>query len=98
MASFRPGTRRASRQPALLPALQAWLAGQNECPVYLHKPIPPGELTRLLPGFQAMLIPLVAPIEGALPSKLFTAIQEGLPVLFSGAGEGAALVERHGLG
>jgi glycosyltransferase involved in cell wall biosynthesis len=83
---------------AELPAIEAWIAGNEGCPVRLHKPISPAELTAILPGFHAMLVPLVVPIEGALPSKLFTAVQEGLPVLFSGAGEGAALVKAHRLG
>jgi glycosyltransferase involved in cell wall biosynthesis len=83
---------------AELPAIEAWIAKNKGCPVRLHKPISPAELTRILPGFHAMLVPLIAPIEGALPSKLFTAVQEGLPVLFSGGGEGAALVNAHSLG
>jgi glycosyltransferase involved in cell wall biosynthesis len=83
---------------AELPALEAWIAKNKGCPIHLHKPVSPAELTRILPGFHAMLVPLVTPIEGALPSKLFTAVQEGLPVLFSGGGEGAALVKNHRLG
>ena len=45
-----------------------------------------------------MLVPLIAPIEGALPSKLFTAMQVGLPVLYSGGDEGADIVRTYDLG
>lgn len=83
---------------AELPAIEAWIARNPGCPVRLNKPVSPAELSRLLPRFHAMLVPLVAPIEGALPSKLFTAVREGLPVLYSGGGEGATLVRNHRLG
>ena len=44
------------------------------------------------------LIPLVKNIFGAVPSKIYEAMAAGLPILFSGDGEGARIVEENNLG
>jgi glycosyltransferase involved in cell wall biosynthesis len=80
-----------------LEALQS-LAANDTRAIYVHEPVDPDEMALVLADADAMLIPLVAPIEGALPSKLFTALQMGLPVFFSGGGEGASIVAEHRLG
>jgi glycosyltransferase involved in cell wall biosynthesis len=66
--------------------------------IFLHRPLCAERLGTVFSQAHAVLIPLVAPIEGALPSKLFTAMHAGIPVLFSGGGEGAAIVDDHNLG
>lgn len=79
-------------------AIRAWLGAHPQVPVRLHDPVPESRLRELLPGFDAMLIPLIDEIPGAVPSKLFTAIHSGLPMLYSAGGEGAGIVRDHGLG
>lgn len=79
-------------------AIRDWLNGHPEAPVQLHDPVPESRLRQLLPDFDAMLIPLVSDIPGAVPSKLFTAIHAGLPVLYSAGGEGAGIVRELGIG
>lgn len=44
------------------------------------------------------LIPLAVSILGAVPSKIFDTVPVGLPILFCGGGEGAAIVNEFGLG
>jgi glycosyltransferase involved in cell wall biosynthesis len=83
---------------AELQELSEWIVLHPARGVYLHKAVPANELSHLMADFSAMLVPLVSPIEGALPSKFFTAINAGLPVLFSAGGEGAALLKQYGLG
>jgi glycosyltransferase involved in cell wall biosynthesis len=67
-------------------------------PVKLRQQVSETRLREILPEYDAVLVPLVSHIPGALPSKLYTALHAGLPVLYSGEGEAAELVTRHGLG
>jgi glycosyltransferase involved in cell wall biosynthesis len=83
---------------AELQELTEWVAMQPARGIYLHNPVSAEQLSAMLPDYTAMLVPLVAPIEGALPSKFFTAINAALPVLFCAGGEGATLVLEHQLG
>lgn len=58
-------------------------------------PVPPEEVARLyslaLAGFASLRnLPL---FEGARPSKIFPIMASGVPVIYSGAGEGARLIE-----
>lgn len=79
-------------------AVHSFVAEHPSRGIFLHRPLCAERLGIVFSQAHAILIPLVAPIEGALPSKLFTAIHAGLPVLFSGGGEGAVIVEGYKLG
>lgn len=81
-----------------LEAIRSFIAANPDRGIYLHRPVSADTLTDLLSEAHAVLVPLVAPIEGALPSKLFTAMQAGVPVLYSGGGEGAQIVSEYNLG
>lgn len=74
------------------------IAEHPACGITLHKPVPLDGLPALLAGFDGALVPLRTPLTGAVPSKLFTAVAAGLPVIFCGGGEGARVVDEHGLG
>lgn len=52
----------------------------------------------VLAGYDAMLVSLVKKIYGAVPSKIYEAMAAGLPIVFSGEGEGAIIVEDNRLG
>lgn len=56
------------------------------------------QLNQVLPSYHASLIPLVNPIYGAFPSKIFTAMASGLPILYCGEGEAADFVKKYNLG
>ena len=52
----------------------------------------------MLKQYDAALIPLTKMIYGAVPSKIYEAMAAGLPVLFSGEGEGARIIKENKLG
>lgn len=78
--------------------IEAWAAQHPEKGITVHDTISSTELSKLLPSFDATLIPLKHPIAGAVPSKLFLAIAHQLPVLFCAGGEGEEITKRYGLG
>ncbi len=79
-------------------AIAAYIHLHPEYGIHLHNMLLQSSLDALLPDYDVVLIPLKMNIHGAVPSKLFMAVAAGLPVLFCGGGEGAALVEQHQLG
>jgi glycosyltransferase involved in cell wall biosynthesis len=78
--------------------ITAFLTNNNTKGIYLHAPISRDEVPGILPGYDITLIPLIKPIYGAIPSKIYEAMAAGLPILFTGGGEGAELIEKHGTG
>lgn len=60
--------------------------------VFLNSAVPREKIPELLADFDAALIPLTGRIFGAVPSKIYEAMAAGLPILFSGDGEGADLI------
>jgi glycosyltransferase involved in cell wall biosynthesis len=53
---------------------------------------------KILPSYSAALVPLKTRIKGAVPSKIFELATAGVPVLFSGGGEGERIVNDFSLG
>ncbi len=66
--------------------------------IYYHDPISADKVPEMLRDFDATLVPLTVNIQGALPSKVFMAAANGIPVFFSGNGEGAKIVREHKIG
>jgi glycosyltransferase involved in cell wall biosynthesis len=56
------------------------------------------EILAIIPNYEAALIPLRTTILGAVPSKIFEMAAMGVPVLFSGGGEGEKIVNSYRLG
>jgi glycosyltransferase involved in cell wall biosynthesis len=79
-------------------AIEAWIQANPLQPVRLLTPVSADELRQRFWDYNALLVPLISDIPGAVPSKLFTAIHAGLPVLYSAGGEGAAIVREYKLG
>ena len=52
----------------------------------------------MLKRYDAALIPLTKNIYGAVPSKIYEAMAAGLPIIFSGEGEGARIIQENKLG
>jgi glycosyltransferase involved in cell wall biosynthesis len=66
--------------------------------IFLHKTVSRDEIPDLLSEFYCTIIPLVKNIYGAVPSKIYEAMAAGVPVLFSGSGEGAKIIESNKVG
>lgn len=73
----------------------------NENPgrgIYYHGMVKRDEIPSILSEYSAYLVPLVKNIYGAVPSKIYEAMAAGLPILFSGDGEGATIVRQMNAG
>lgn len=66
--------------------------------IYYHGYVSKQQMSEELKQYDLSIIPLAAHIHGAVPSKIFDLLPEGIPILFSGEGEGARIVEEYGLG
>lgn len=66
--------------------------------IWYHGYVSKQEVNAALSSYDVSIIPLAASIHGAVPSKIFDLLPAGVPILFSGAGEGARIVEEYGLG
>ncbi|MDC0296325.1 glycosyltransferase family 4 protein [Akkermansiaceae bacterium] len=69
-----------------------------DCNIFLHQTLTKDEMENKLPSFDATIIPLKKNIYGAFPSKITMAMAAGLPILFSGDGEGFKIVDEFNLG
>lgn len=66
--------------------------------IWYHGYVSKQEMNEELKKYDLSIIPLAAPIYGAVPSKIFDLLPAGVPILFSGEGEGARIVEDYGFG
>lgn len=66
--------------------------------IVYHGNVPASAIPEVLSQYHIMLVPLAAKIIGAVPSKIFNAIANGLPLLYMGSGESARIVAHHELG
>lgn len=66
--------------------------------VFLHPVIKKQEIPALLQSFAGAVIPLKKGIYGAVPSKIYEAMAAGLPILFSGEGEGSKIIKKYEVG
>jgi glycosyltransferase involved in cell wall biosynthesis len=76
----------------------ALIAQHPGCNIFYHGSVPAAGIPEVLSHYHCTLIPLRTAIKGALPSKVFMAIANGLPALYCGGGEGAAIVAENGIG
>ncbi len=60
--------------------------------------IPRDNMPDILKKYDATLVALVKNIYGAVPSKIYESMAAGLPIFFSGEGEGARIVNENELG
>ena len=66
--------------------------------IYYHGYVSKKEMSGELKKYDLSIIPLATHIHGAVPSKIFDLLTEGVPILFSGEGEGARIVQDCGFG
>ncbi len=78
--------------------LLEYLTQNPDCNIYLHSAVGRAEIPRIIAQYDVTLIPLVTPIYGAVPSKIYEAMAAGLPIIFSGGGEGERIIKEHNTG
>lgn len=78
--------------------IEKYIATNPDKGVYLHNIVSREDIPSTLMQHDATLIPLVTPIYGAVPSKIYEAMAAGLPIIFAGGGEGEQLVAKHNTG
>lgn len=66
--------------------------------IFYHGTVSREDIPAVLGGYSATLIALTRNIYGAVPSKIYESMAAGLPILFSGDGEGRRIIEANGLG
>lgn len=66
--------------------------------VFAHGFVTKEEIAERLKEMDASIVPLATRIRGAVPSKIYDILPQGLPILFCGGGEGADFIASHGAG
>lgn len=78
--------------------IEAFLAANPNRGIIYHGTAKREHIPALLAKADCTLIPLVQHIYGAVPSKIYESMAAGLPILFSGEGEGAKIILDNRLG
>jgi glycosyltransferase involved in cell wall biosynthesis len=78
--------------------LEIFLESHPDSGVFLHEVVDRSHVPTIISQFNLTIIPLVKPLYGAVPSKIYEAMAAGLPMLFAGGGEGAELVKKYETG
>ena len=81
-----------------LEEIQLWILENPNSNVYAHGFIPKEEISKRLSEMDVSIVPLATRIRGAVPSKIYDTLPQGLPILFCGGGEGAEFIESRKLG
>ena len=78
--------------------IEKFLTENPDNGIYYHGKVSREEIPNVLALSDCTLIPLVKNIYGAVPSKIYESMASGLPIMFSGEGEGRRIVEDNDLG
>lgn len=78
--------------------IEKFIQHNSECNIFLNQTITKDEMQKKLLSYDATIIPLTKNIYGAFPSKITMAMAAGLPIFFSGDGEGFKIVDEFNLG
>jgi glycosyltransferase involved in cell wall biosynthesis len=78
--------------------IENFIQQNSECNIFLNQTITKDEMQKKLLSYDATIIPLTKKIYGAFPSKITMAMAAGLPIFFSGDGEGFKIVDEFNLG
>ena len=70
----------------------AYLQQNKNKGIYLHSSVKRDDVPATIMQYDATLIPLIKPIFGAVPSKIYEAMAAGLPIIFTGGGEGVDII------
>lgn len=78
--------------------LERYLSAHPDRGIFYHGKVDRAQIPEVLSQADATLIPLVTNIYGAVPSKIYESMAAGLPIFFSGEGEGRSIVQENNIG
>lgn len=78
--------------------IEDFISQHNDQGIFYHGKVSREEIPAILHNADATLIPLVKVIFGAVPSKIYESMAAGVPILFSGGGEGQSIIMDNNLG
>lgn len=78
--------------------IESFLKEHPNSGIFYHGNAARKDIPGILTQYDLTIIPLIKPIFGAIPSKIYEAMAAGLPILFAGGGEGALLIQQHQTG
>lgn len=81
-----------------LETIKQYLQHHPERGIFYHGTVSRDEIPSVLCQYDATYVPLVKDIFGAVPSKIYESMAAGLPIIFQGSGEGAAIVKENNIG
>jgi glycosyltransferase involved in cell wall biosynthesis len=78
--------------------LISYLKSNPDRGIYYEGTVSRDQIPDVLAGYTLTLIALTEDIYGAVPSKIYESMAAGLPIIFSGGGEGKKIIEEYNLG
>lgn len=78
--------------------IESYLRENPDKGIFYHGKVNREQIPEILSRADATLVPLVKDIFGAVPSKIYESMAAGVPILFSGEGEGRNIVVENDLG
>lgn len=75
-----------------LEEIKRYIAEHPDCGVQAHGFVPKEEVAGWLDRMDVSIVPLTVRIHGAVPSKIYDLLPQGIPILFCGGGEGAQMI------
>jgi glycosyltransferase involved in cell wall biosynthesis len=79
-------------------ALVLFLKEHHDRSIFFHGKLNREQVPAALIQYNITIIPLQKEIFGAVPSKIYESMAAGLPILFSGGGEGAVIIKSYKTG
>jgi glycosyltransferase involved in cell wall biosynthesis len=78
--------------------IEKWCAEHPSGMVFLHGFVAKEQIPSMLREMDVSIVPLAQRIRGAVPSKIYDLLPQGLPILFCGEGEAADFIASRGVG
>ena len=78
--------------------IEKWCSEHPSGMVFPHGFVPKEQIPSMLREMDISIVPLAQRIRGAVPSKLYDLLPQGLPILFCGEGEAADFITSRGVG
>ena len=75
-----------------------YVKSHSDSNVFAYGFVPKEEITSYVLKMDSSIVPLATRIRGAVPSKIYDILPHGVPIIFSGGGEGADFIHSRNLG